>query len=95
MPLNVTSKFAFWISGIYLAFGLAAWTLPLIAKPGESLAGIFVVPLAMPWSLVLSWVMDRTGIDSMLFNMVFLLIGLLLNTVILYYLISWVTGKWR
>ena len=75
------------------ALGLAAWTLPLIAKKGESLTGIYLVPFAFPWSMVLSWIMDQTGIDSMLFNMVFLLIGLLLNTVILYYLISWLTGR--
>ena len=93
MPLDLTSKFAFWISGIYLAVGLAAWTLPLVAKPGESLAGIFLVPLALPWSLTLSWIIQRTGIDSTLFNMVFLLVGILVNTIILYIVISWLLGK--
>lgn len=57
----------------------------MIAKPGESLAGIYLVPLAFPWSLFLGRIMDRFGIDSMAFNLAFLLLGILLNAGILYF----------
>ncbi len=93
MPISVRSKLAFWIAGLYLALGLAAWTLPLIAKPSESLAGVYVVMLAFPWSTVLVWLMDGMGIDSVVFSSLFLLLGLFVNGAILYYAIAWVTGK--
>ena len=93
MPIAVKSRLAFWIAGFYLAVGLAAWTLPLIAKPGESLAGVYVVMLAFPWSTVLVWMMDGLGFDSMIFSALFLLLGLFANGAILYYAIAWVTGK--
>jgi hypothetical protein len=93
MTIAVRSRFAFWIAGLYLALGLAAWTLPWIAKPGESLAGVYVVMLAFPWSTVLLWLMDGFGIDSMIFSSFFLLLGLVFNAAILYYGIAWLTGK--
>jgi len=93
MPIAVKSKFAFWIAGLYLVLGLAAWTLPLIAKPGESLAGVYIAMLALPWSTVLMWLTDGLGIDSLAFSFLFLLVGLLLNAAILYYGIAWLTGK--
>ena len=93
MPFAVKSKFAFWIAGLYLVLGLAAWTLPLIAKRGESLAGVYIAMLALPWSAVLTWLTDGLGIDSLAFSFLFLLVGLLLNAAILYYGIAWLTGK--
>ena len=39
------------------------------------------------------WLMDGTGIDSVVFNSLFLLLGLFVNGAILYYAIAWVTGK--
>ncbi len=93
MPIAVRSRFAFWIAGLYLAVGLAAWTLPLIARPGQSLAGVYVVMLAFPWSTVLLWLVDGLGIDSVVFSSLFLLLGLFVNGAILYYAIAWVTGK--
>lgn len=93
MPIAVRSRFAFWIAGLYLATGLAAWTLPLIAKPGESLAGVYIAMLAFPWSMVLSRLMDGIGIDSVAFTFLFLLVGLFVNAAVIYYAIAWVTGK--
>jgi hypothetical protein len=93
VPIAVRSKLAFWIAGLYLALGLAAWTLPLIARPGQSLAGVYVVMLAFPWSMVLVWLMDGMGIDSVVFSSLFLLLGLFVNGAILYYASAWVTGK--
>lgn len=82
------SKIALWIAGVYLVVALAAWVLPVIAKPGESLAGIYLVPLAFPWSFLLGRIMDRFGIDSMAFNLAFLLLGILVNAGILYFVVS-------
>ena len=93
MPIAVRSRFAFWIAGLYLAVGRGDWTLPLIAKPGESLAGVYVAMLAYPWSTVLVWLMDGLGIDSFVLSSLFRLLGLFANGAILYYLLAWVTGK--
>ena len=86
--MKPVSKVAVWVAGLYLVVALAAWVLPWIAKPGESLAGIYVVPLAFPWSFLLGWIMDRFGIDSMAFNSAFLLLGILINAAILYFVLS-------
>lgn len=83
------SKAALWVSGIYLIVALAAWSLPLLAKPGESLAGIFLVLVAQPWATVLLWIMDRINIDSFILNMVFMLLSILFNTWALYRVTFW------
>lgn len=95
MPEQPRSKAALWLGGIYLVIGLAAWILPLVAKPGESLAGVYLVLVAQPWASLLVWIMDRFDIDSFAFNMVFMLLGVLLNTWIIYRLLAWLTRSRR
>ena len=87
------SKAALWITAVYVLLSLAAAALPLLAKEGESLAGVYLVLFALPWNIVLGSLVDRFGIDSLVFNYAFLLFGIFINTVLLYWTVSALT-RW-
>lgn len=89
------SKAAIILTGIYLLLVVAAFSLMLMAKQDESLAGIYVVIVAMPWTILLAWITDTLVIDSIIFNTVFLALGCILNAVIIYSLISYITQLFR
>lgn len=89
------SKAAIILTGIYLLLVVAAFSLMLMAKQDESLAGIYVVIVAMPWTILLTWITDTSGIDSFTFNMVFLALGCILNAMIIYSLITYITQLFR
>ena len=82
-----------WLSGIYLALALGSWLLPLIAKPDESMAGIFLVLFAQPWASVWVWVTDMLQIDIFALTMVVMLAGILLNTWIIYRVFAWFSRR--
>lgn len=89
------SKAAIILTGIYLLLVVAAFSLMLMAKQDESLAGIYVVIVAMPWTILLAWITDTLVIDSIIFNTVFLALGCILNAVIIYSLITYITQLFR
>ena len=76
------------LTSVYVLLSLAAASLPLLSKEGESLAGVFFVVLALPWSIVLGRLTERFGIESMAFNYVFLLLGVFVNAVLLYWTVA-------
>ena len=86
-------RLALWLSGTYLAVGLVSWVLPLVAKPGESLSGIFVVLLAQPWATLLTIVTERLQLDSLMLNMAVMLVGVLMNSWIIYKVVSLVSRR--
>lgn len=45
----------FWVIYILALFILAVGTFGLFGQPKDSLAGIFVIPLGLPWNLLLAW----------------------------------------
>ena len=87
------SKTAIVLTIIYLLLVLAAFTLMFTAKQDESLSGIFVVLLAMPWTMLLTWFTDTLGIDSIVFNTVFLALCCILNAVIIYSMVSFIARR--
>jgi hypothetical protein len=93
MPNATKSKLALWVSGIYLTFALGSWLLPLIAKPGESLAGVFLILFAQPWASLWVWITDKQQIDIFALTMVFMLVGILVNAWIIYRCFSWVSRR--
>ena len=93
MPEAKRSKLALWVSGIYLTFALGSWLLPLIAKPGESLAGVFLILFAQPWASLWVWITDTLQLDIFALTMVFMLVGIGVNTWIIYRLFSWVSRR--
>ena len=84
LPASEKSLTAVIITGIYLLLVVGAFAAMFLAKDDESLAGIFVVLVAMPWTLLLTWVMDYFSQDSMVFNTVFAALGCMLNAWIIY-----------
>jgi hypothetical protein len=93
MPNATKSKLALWVSGIYMAFALGSWLLPLIAKPDESLAGVFLVLFAQPWASLWVWITDKLQIDIFALTMAFMLAGILVNAWIIYRCFSWLSRR--
>jgi len=95
--LRRRSKAAVGITAVYVVVSLAAAALPLLAKEGESLAGVYLALVALPWSIVLGSFVDRLGIDSLVFNYAFLLLGIFVNATLLYWIVTtlarWVAAK--
>jgi len=89
------SSIALILTGIYLVFAAAAFAVMFMAEPEDSLAGIFVVLVAMPWTLLLSWVIDVFGIDSLAFNTIFSALGCLLNAAIIYAVTTFLCRRLR
>ena len=91
------SKTAIVLTAVYVLLSLAAAALPLLAKKGESLAGVYLVLVALPWTIVLGSLTERFGIDSLVFNYAFLLFGIFVNAVLLYWSVTalarWGTAK--
>jgi len=57
------------------------------------MSGIFLVLVTMPWSLVLSWILKVLHFDSVTMTTLLLVAGGLLNSIILYKIISLLTGN--
>jgi hypothetical protein len=72
---------------------LALVSLLLILVSGDSLSGVFAVLIIQPWGTVLVWVMDGSGLDSVLINILFMLGGAILNAWCIYKLLSWLMGR--
>ena len=83
------------ITGIYVLLVVGAFAVMLLSKEDESLAGIFVVLVAMPWTILLSWIMDYFSLDSIVFNTVFSALACILNAWIIYSVISFFSGRLR
>lgn len=89
------SKSAIVLTAIYLLIAVAAFAVMFMAMQDDSMAGIFVVMVAMPWTILLTWFTDTLGIDSIAFNTAFLAVGCILNAVILYTLVSFIARLFR
>jgi len=59
------------------------------------MSGIFLVLVAMPWSLLLSWIQEALHFNSTTIATLLLVAGGLMNSVILYKVISFLTGKFK
>ena len=77
----------------YVLLAVAAIAFVFFADDG--LAGVLAVLVIQPWGSVLVWLMDITGMDSFLFNVLFMLAGALLNGWLIYRIISWLAALLR
>jgi hypothetical protein len=87
------SRLALWTSVLYLVPALSSWVLPLVARAEDNMSAIFLVLFAQPWASLWFWIADNFQLASMWPGMVFMLIGILLNTWILYRLITWFSHR--
>jgi hypothetical protein len=85
------SKLALLFAAAYLLLAVAS--LIFIFVSGDSLAGVFAVLVIQPWGSWLVWVMDIAGIDSLLFNLLFMSAGALLNCWIIYKTVTWLVFR--
>jgi len=81
------------VTGIYLLLVAGAFAVMFLANEDDSLAGIFVVLVATPWTVLLTWIIDTFSIDSMVFNTIFSALGSLLNAWIIYSVISFLSRR--
>lgn len=84
---------ALWASGVYFVLAFGSWVLPIMAGPDDSLGAIFLVLFAQPWASLWVWVSDSYQLESTWPGMVVMLLGILLNTWIIYRLFSWVSRR--
>ena len=59
----------------------------------ESLSGIFVVLVAVPWTILFSSIIESIGIDSIVLNTILMALGVAINALIIYVFFSFVTQK--
>ena len=95
MTTTQKSRTAIILTTIYLLLVVGAFAVMFMAKPDESLSGIFVVLVAMPWTMLLTWLTDTLGIDSIVFNTLFLALSCILNAVIIYTMVSFIARRFR
>jgi len=89
------STTAITLTVIYLLLVVASFSVMFMAKQDESLAGIFVALVAMPWTILLTWLVDSLGIDSIVFNTIFLALCCMLNAFIIYFTVSFLARRFR
>ena len=95
LPASRRSVTAVIVTGIYILLVVGAFAVMFLAKEDESLAGIFVVLVAMPWTVLLSWIIDSLGVDSIVFNSVFSALGCMLNAWVIYSVSSFLSKRFR
>lgn len=82
--------------GLYLAFGVFAVAVVIIDPSDDPLSAVFLALAAVPWTFVLSALVDRFGELPVWFNLLFLGAGILVNATLLYALglgLRWLLGR--
>ncbi len=90
---NSQSKLPFVITSIYIFISILAFILMFMTMATESLSGIFVVLVAMPWALIISQFTNAIGVESIALNAVLMALGVVINAFIIYVFFSFVTRK--
>lgn len=86
-------KTAIVVTSLYLSAIIVSLAIMFMTKDDTAMSGIFLVLVTMPWSLVLSWIQKVLHFDSATMTTLLLVAGGLLNSVILYKVISLLTGN--
>ena len=81
------------VTSLYLSAVMVSLVVMFMTKDDTAMSGIFLVLVAMPWPLVLSWTQEALHFNSITITTSFLVAGGLLNSVILYKVILLLTGK--
>jgi len=81
------------LTSIYIIISISAFVLMFMTMATESLSGIFVVLVAMPWTILFSSIIENIGIDSIVLNTILMALGVAINALIIYVFFSFVTQK--
>lgn len=93
MTGKLRPRIAIWMSSIYFVLAFGSWLLPFIARAEDNMSGIFLILFAQPWASLWVWVSDQLQLDSMWLGMVVMLLGVLLNTWIIYRVFAWISRR--
>lgn len=86
-------KTAIVVTSLYLSAIIVSLALMFMTKGDTAMSGIFLVLVTMPWPLVLSWIQKALHFDSVAMTTLLLVAGGLVNSLILYKVISLLTGN--
>ncbi len=81
------------LTSIYIIISISAFVLMFMTMATESLSGIFVVLVAMPWTILFSSIIENIGIDSIVLNTILMALGVAIIAFIIYVFFSFVTQK--
>jgi len=87
------SKLPMILTSIYIAISILAFILMFATMATESLSGIFVVLVAMPWSILFTQLIDIIGSNSIALNTVLMVLGVGINALIIFVFFSFLTRK--
>ena len=93
MKNKPSSRIAVVLTALYLLVVFAALALLLLAGKSDALAGIYFILVTFPWPSVLMWVTRTFHMDSMVFNTLFLLLGGLINGLVIYKVVAFLSSK--
>lgn len=88
MPAKQVGKGSQVVIVLYLLLALASFVLAITAD--EPLGAIFLIVFALPWSMVVTFVLDWIGVNIVVLNYALMLAGIALNVVLIYML-----GRWK
>ena len=87
------SKLPLILTSIYLAISILAFILMFVTIESDSLSGIFVVFVAMPWTLLFIPLIDAIGMNSIALNTILMAVGVGINALIIYTLFAFLSRK--
>jgi hypothetical protein len=87
---NTISRAAVIITSLYLLAVSASFIIMLMTVSTTPMSGIFLIMVTLPWTFALSMIQNMLHLDSILFNGLFLTAGGIINSCILYKLISFI-----
>ena len=90
---NKQSKLPIVLTTVYLLIALAAFGVLFAAKQGDSLAGVYAVLVAMPWTPLFTAFIELSGLDYAWLNILLLILGVMINAVLIYGFFSLITRK--
>jgi hypothetical protein len=92
---NIIPITAVIITSLYLSAVAASFIIMLMTADDTPMSGIFLVMVTLPWSILLTWIQSALHLDSipMMLNGLFLLAGGLVNSFVLYKIISFIAGR--
>jgi hypothetical protein len=88
-------KAAVVVTSLYLSAFMVSLAVMFMTKDDAAMSGIFLVLVTLPWSLLLSWIQEALHSNSITITTLLLVAGGLMNSVILYKVISFLTGKFK
>lgn len=83
------------VTSLYLSVVIISLAAMFMTKDDTAMSGIFLVLVTLPWSLLLSWIQGALHFNSITMTTLLLVAGGLLNSVILYKVISFLSGKFK